>query len=149
VDRNVVAVGLALTLVAACGPQSPRTDIGISVPGTTVDVDALIRAALLLDVASNRAADTLYAPEAVVVANARQRFAHPRFAGVSYGGRITLGSSAVTVEGRWAWAVVDYRWIGSAPNQIEAGRATFVCVRRGQGWRILHLHSSQLLPWDR
>lgn len=148
-DRNVVRALLALVLVVACGPAKPRSDIGVTVAGTTVQVDAVIRAALQLDAGSNRAADTLYASDAVVIANARMRFAHPRFAGISYGGRITLGSSSVTVEGRWAWAVVDYRWIGSQPNQIETGRVTVVCRNDRTGWRIVHAHSSQMLPWDR
>ena len=149
-NRNGVVVVLASVGVwAACGPSKPRSDVGITVAGTTAHVDALIRAALQLDAGSSRAADTLYASDAIVVANGRQRFAHPRFAGISYGGRITLGSSSVTVEGRWAWAVVDYRWIGLEPNQIESGRVTVVCRHDRAGWRIVHAHSSQLLPWDR
>lgn len=143
------AACVALALLGACGPRPARRELGIAVAGTTVDVEALVRAAFTLDAAADRAADTLYAPEAVVVANARQRFAAPRFAGVSYGGRVTLGSTSVTVEGRWAWAVIDYRWIGAQRTQVEAGRATVVCIRRERGWRIIHLHSSQLLPWDR
>src|SRR5688572_8715231 len=86
VARNGVAALAALLLLSACGPRPPRT-VGIAVAGTTVDVDALVRAALQLDAASDRSADTLYAPESQVIANARTRFAHPRFAGVSYGGR--------------------------------------------------------------
>jgi ketosteroid isomerase-like protein len=62
-----------------------------------------------------RAADTLYAPEALVVAN----------------------------------VLVDYRWINSERNQAEAGRATFVCEQKPKGWRIVHVHSSQILPRDR
>jgi len=45
--------------------------------------------------------------------------------------------------------VVDYRWINSERNQAEAGRATFICEQKPKGWRIVHVHSSQLLPWDR
>lgn len=147
-DRNTVVVLATLAGLAGCVTR-PQRQVGIPVAGTTVDVEAIIRAALLLDAAADRNADTLYAAEATVLANARQRFATPRVAGVSYGGRIAVGSSNVTVEGRWAWAVVDYRWIGSQPNQVESGRATVVCVRRERGWKILHLHSSQQLPWDR
>lgn len=143
--RSAALAGLAL--LGACGTR-PRREIGIPVAGTTVEVEGVIRAALQLDAAADRAADTLYAAESVVLANARQRFAAPRFAGVSYGGRMAIGSTSVTVEGRWAWAVIDYRWIGSQRTQVEAGRATVVCVKRDRGWRILHVHSSQLLPWD-
>ena len=52
-------------------------------------------------------------------------------------------------EGRFAWVLVDYRWINSERNQAEAGRATFVCEQKPKGWRIVHVHSSQILPWDR
>ena len=148
-NRYLVLAVATVGVWAACGPSKPRSDFGVTVAGTTVQVDALIRAALQLDAGSSRAADTLYASDAVVIANGRMRFAHPRFAGISYGGRIILGSSSVTVEGRWAWAVVDYRWIGSQPNQIESGRVTVVCRYDRAAWRIVHAHSSQLLPWDR
>ena len=117
--------------------------------GTPDRVDALVRQALTLDGASDRAADTLYAPEAVVVANARVRFATPRFAGVGYGGRITVAAATVTLQGRLAWAMVDYRWLNPTQNQAEAGRATFICEEKPAGWKIVHAHSSQLLPWDR
>jgi ketosteroid isomerase-like protein len=45
--------------------------------------------------------------------------------------------------------LVDYRWINSERNQAETGRATFVCEQKPKGWRIVHVHSSQILPWDR
>src|SRR6266702_4064152 len=88
-------------------------------------------------------------PEALVVANARTRFAAPRFAGVGYGGRVTVAASSVTLEGRFAWILADYRWIGSQRSQVEAGRATFICEQQSRGWKIIHAHSSQVLPWDR
>ena len=83
----------------------------------------MARQALLLDAKGDRAADTLYAPEALVVANARVRLATPRFAGIGYGGRVTVAAAQVTLEGRFAWVLVDYRWINSERNQAEAGRA--------------------------
>jgi len=83
------------------------------------------------------------------VANARVRFAAPRFAGVGHGGRITVAAATVTLEGRFAWVMVDYRWTSSQQNVAEAGRATFICEEKPKGWKIVHVHSSQLLPWDR
>jgi len=91
----------------------------------------------------------LYAQEALVVANARVRSAAPRFAGVGYGGRVTVAAANVTLAGRFAWAMVDYRWVNPAQNQAEAGRATFICEEKPGGWRIIHAHSSQVLPWER
>jgi hypothetical protein len=136
------ATAIALALLGACAPGAAPRAGPMTVLGTTTDVDALVRAALTHDATLDRAADSLYAPEAVVIANARLRFAAPRFAGVSYGGRVTVAAAAVTLQGGWAWAVVDYRWIGA--QQAEAGRATFVVVRRPAGWRIIHAHSSGL-----
>ena len=108
-----------------------------------------MRQALAADAAADRAADTLYAQEAIVVANARTRLRTPRFAGVGYGGRVTIAAATVTLQGRFAWGVLDYRWFNVAQQQAEAGRATFMLESRPAGWRIVHVHSSQLLPWDR
>src|SRR5213593_873567 len=146
------AASLALTLFAACVTHTRRVGVPGAQPvaaGLPDQMQAIARQALTLDAAGDRAADTLYAPDAVVVVNARVRFAAPRFAGVGYGGRITVAAATVTLEGRFAWVMLDYRWINSQQQQAEAGRATFVCEEKGRGWKIVHVHSSQLLPWDR
>src|SRR5213083_3269976 len=143
------AASLALTLFAACVTHTRR----VGVPGAQAvaaglpdQMQAIARQALALDAKGDRAADTLYAPDALVVANARVRLGTPRFAGVGLGGRATVAAAAVTLEGRFAWVLVDYRWVNTERNQAEAGRATFVCEQKAKGWRIVHVHSSQLLP---
>jgi hypothetical protein len=147
--RGVVL--LASALAAACVTHTRRLATGgpVAALGTPELVQDIARQALQLDVSGDRAADTLYAPEALVVANARVRLTTPRFAGVGYGGRVTLAAATVTLEGRFAWVLVDYRWISAERGQAEAGRATFVCEQKPKGWKIVHVHSSQLLPWDR
>jgi len=45
--------------------------------------------------------------------------------------------------------LLDYRWFNLTTNQAEAGRATFVFEEKPDGWKIIHVHSSQVLPWDR
>jgi hypothetical protein len=140
-----------LALLGACSARSAPP--AVPAAGTPDDIEALVRQALLLDAAADRAADTLYSPDAIVVGNARSRLGAPRFAGVSVGGRISIAAATVTVEGRFAWVMVDYRW--ASDTRAEMGRATFVCERRlgaataGSSWKIVHAHSSQLLPWDR
>jgi hypothetical protein len=116
---------------------------------TTSDVDRIVRQALLFDAARDAGADSLYAPDAIVIANARVRLGHPRYAGVGYGGRVTVAAATVTLHGEFAWAMLDYRWINIEQRQAEVGRATFALARRPSGWKIIHAHSSQLLPWDR
>jgi len=148
---------LVAALVGGCVTRTRRLTpagggggvAGITALGTPELVQNMARQALVMDAAAARAADTLYAPEALIVANGRVRLTAPRFAGVAYDGRVTVASAAVTLEGRFAWVVVDYRWVNSQGNQAEAGRATFLFEQRPSGWRIVHLHSSQLLPWDR
>jgi hypothetical protein len=145
------AVLLVAALGAACVTRTRRLapSPGTEAVGTPDLVQEMARQALMLDAKGDRAADTLYAAEALVVANARVRLAAPRFAGVASGGRITVAAATATLEGRFAWVLVDYRWINSERNQAEAGRATFVCEQKPKGWRIVHVHSSQILPWDR
>ena len=138
---------LAATLGAACVTRTRRLapSGATAAVGTPDMVQEMARQAVLLDAKGDRAADTLYAPDALVVANARVRLGTPRFAGVGLGGRATVAAAAVTLEGRFAWVLVDYRWLNSERNQAEAGRATFVCGQKPKGWRIVHVHSSQLL----
>jgi ketosteroid isomerase-like protein len=116
----------------------------------TDDVQNVVRLALTLDAAADRNADTLYASDAVVVGNARIRLAAPRFAGVggAGSGRVTITAANATVSGGLAWVLVDYRWISSAEQRADVGRATVICERRGSGWKIVHAHSSQPLPWE-
>jgi ketosteroid isomerase-like protein len=114
----------------------------------TGDVENVVRLSLMLDAAADRKADTLYTSDAVVVGNARMRLAAPRFAGIGSGGRVTITAANATVSGGLAWVLVDYRWISSTEQRAEVGRATVICERRGSGWKIVHAHSSQPLPWD-
>lgn len=145
--RGSHAALAAVLVLAACAPRTVRPRA--TVLGTPGDVDAVVRLALTLDAAGDRAGDTLYAPDGVVVANAQVRLAPPRYAGVTAGGRLTVTAASVSLQGRLAWVLVDYRWVNTARRLAEAGRATFVCELRGSSWRIVHAHSSQLLPWDR
>jgi len=115
----------------------------------TEEVQAVVQLALTLDAAGDSHADTLYTSDAVVVGNARIRQAAPRFAGITIGaGRVTTTAANATIEGRVAWVLVDYRWVNPAERRAEVGRATIICERRGERWKIAHAHSSQPLPWE-
>jgi hypothetical protein len=139
---------VAVFILAAC-TRTIRPREVTAVGGGTAEVEALVSLALTLDAAGDRHADTLYTTDAVVVGNARMRLAAPRFAGITIGaGRVTISAANATVEGRWAWVLVDYRWANPAERRAEVGRATFICERRGERWKIVHAHSSQPLPWE-
>lgn len=146
--RSALLVALSLWGLG-CTQQRPARAIPQTF-GTSSSIEDMVRLALTLDAAGDRSADTLYASSALVVANGRARLAAPRFAGVGYGGRVTITTANVTIQGRFAWGMMDYRWFNLPQNQAEVGRVTFVCENReAAGWKIVHLHSSQQLPWDR
>src|SRR5258705_8312399 len=74
--------------------------------------------------------------------------AAPRFAGITPGaGRVTISAANATIEGRLAWVLVDYQWVNPAERRAEVGRATFICERRGESWKIVHAPSSHPPPW--
>jgi hypothetical protein len=62
---------------------------------------------------------------------------------------VTITAASENVEGRFAWVLVDYDWTNPVEHRVEPGRATFICERRGESWKIVHAHSSQPLPWER
>jgi ketosteroid isomerase-like protein len=146
--RPYVLLAGALLGSAACVSRTV-TPRGTDAAPTPEALQAIARLAVSLDARNDRGADTLYAPDAVVVANARARLAAPRLAGVGNGGQVTVTAATVTLEGRFAWVMLDYRWTNAEQRLAEAGRATFVFERREPGWKIVHVHSSQVLPWDR
>src|SRR3970040_3083020 len=90
---------LAGAVLGACVSRAV-TPRGVVAAATPDHVENLVRLAVALDAAGDRAADTLYAPDAIVVGNARVRLAAPRFAGISYGGRVTIAAANVNLEGR-------------------------------------------------
>ncbi len=147
--RLATGAALALACAAACVSRTVRPREVTAVGGSgTEEVQAVVQLALTLDAAGDSHADTLYTSDAVVVGNARIRQAAPRFAGITLGGRVTTTAANATIEGRLAWVLVDYRWVNPAERRAEVGRATIICERRGEGWKIVHAHSSQPLPWE-
>lgn len=140
----------AVLVLTACMSRTVRPREITTTGGGTDEVQALVRLALTLDAAGDARADTLYTSDALVVTNSRVRLAAPRFAGIhsAGAGRVTITAANATVEGRLAWVLVDYGWVNPAERRAEVGRATFICERRGDGWKIVHAHSSQPLPWE-
>jgi ketosteroid isomerase-like protein len=143
---------VAVAVLTACTTRTIRprevTAVGGSGSGSA-EVQAVVQLALTLDAAGDSHADTLYTADALVVGNARIRQAAPRFAGITIGaGRVTVSAANATIEGRVAWVLVDYRWVNPTERRAEVGRATVICERRGESWKIVHAHSSQPLPWE-
>ncbi len=144
---------IVMVLISGCVTRTVKQGQPVEVAGNgrPGDAEAVVRLAIALDATGDRSADTLYTPEAIVIRNARGRLAAPRFAGITSttgAGRVTITAATANVEGRFAWVLVDYSWLNPTERGEEAGRATFICERRGENWKIAHAHSSQPLPWE-
>jgi len=144
---------VVMVLISGCVTRTVKQGQPVEVAGNgrPGDAEAVVRLAIALDATGDRSADTLYTPEAIVIRNARGRLAAPRFAGITSttgADRVTITAATANVEGRFAWVLVDYSWLNPTERGEEAGRATFICERRGENWKIAHAHSSQPLPWE-
>jgi len=133
----------AVLLLIGCG-GSRTTGIPILTPGAIEEpVTAVLVAALEAD-SRLQTADSLWDPDATVVANGELRLAPPRFAGVEPGGEVAITSSRLEVRQTLIWVFLEYRWLSVKESVARAGRATVLLTPRseGAGWRIIHLHSS-------
>ena len=136
-------VGL-LWLAASCAGQtrSPATP-PIDPRASEAEINEVIEGALQAD-SRGEAADSLYAPHTVVIADGRARRGPPRFAGVNAGGQVAVANSQLEIRGTAAWGDVEYRWQSNSENLAREGRASFVVTpAQGRaGWWIVQVHSS-------
>ena len=139
-----ISLSSALLLLGCGAAPIPRTSA--APPSDDTDaLEALATFALEADARMERT-DSLFVPDAEIIAAGRRRSGAPRFAGIEAGGQVALGSIRVDQAGDFAWASFDYRWLAPDQNRFHEGRATVVFSRvamaRGRGWRIAHIHSS-------
>ena len=144
---------LLLLLLAGCAhgtaAPAPAGPIPVTLEALAADsiASAMVRRAFDAD-AKLADPDSLYIPNAEVIANGAPRAEAPRLAGVAEGGTVQLGSSRFSVTGNYVWGTMQYRWVPGVPEKrIVDGWATFVIARLKTGeWRILHVHSSTASP---
>ncbi len=140
---------LALLLAAACagatGPAAahgPAPRVVAESPDAQGEVERVLEALVTRDGAGG-APDSLFAPDAIVLAGGNARLAAPRLAGVQAGGQSAITASQISVRDGVAWGVVDYRWFSTDQNLVRLGRATVLLLprRTKPGWWIAQLHS--------
>lgn len=135
-----------LSLLLACGSAAPPTRPVAPLPAGAPVADVLTELATAALAADARLdpVDSLFGPDAEVIADGHRRTAPPRFAGIEAGGQVVVGSSRVDVSGNFAWALLEYRWLAPGQNLIHEGRATliFALASDGRHWRVMHAHSS-------
>jgi hypothetical protein len=90
--------------------------------------------------------DSLWDPDASVVADGSPRYAPPRFAGIDAGGEVAITGSRLEVRQSLVWVAFDYRWISIRDGVAREAKATALLTPRGAGggWRIIHLHTSTI-----
>jgi len=103
-----------------------------------------MQAAFEADARGERA-DSLWAPDATVIADGALRDEPPRFAGIGSGGAVAITQSRLDLRQGVAWLYLEYRWSELKAGAFSEGRATVVLTTGGDDrWRIVHAHSSSV-----
>lgn len=132
----------ALLCLAACGHPTPAAAPSLSPFQVEEPVTATIAAALSAD-SRGEEADSLWDPEATVIADGDIRDAAPRFAGVGRGGQVAITQSRLDLRQNLAWIYFEYRWSALNAGLVREGRATVLLTPVKDGvWKIVHAHSS-------
>jgi hypothetical protein len=142
IASSALVVVLALSGCTTTVTQTPLVEA--ATPSSLEEpITAVIAAALDAD-RRLEPADSLWDPEATIIAGGVERYAPPRFAGVEPGGEVAITSTRLDVRSALAWVYVEYRWISLNEAGAREGRATVLLVPRpdGRGWKITHTHSS-------
>ena len=138
-------VALASVLVGCSGgsPGTAATPVQPASLDLADRVESIVTTALHAEAGAGTA-DTLFLPNALVIANGERRQGAPRFAGIGPGGQVTIGATRVEVGPIHAWVVIEYRWLLTSDNRVREARATAILSAEEGPWRILHLHSSEI-----
>lgn len=141
--RGGSARSALLLLGVACAGRSVGPLAVVSPAVVEEPVTAILNAAIEADLHLS-AADSLWDPEATVVANGTLRYAPPHFAGVDPGGEVAITSSRLEVRQNVVWVFLEYRWLSLRDGLAREGKATVLLTLRPdrRAWRIVHLHSS-------
>jgi ketosteroid isomerase-like protein len=137
---------LAVVGLAACGGS---TSIAIPADLSVAPDDRLseLIAAVLQADAREERLDSMYIPDALIVADGEVRYGIPRFAGIGGRGSVAVTATRLEVRGGIAWAQAEYRWVSAAGDSAREARVTLVLSPNEKGaWRIRHAHSSAPPP---
>lgn len=145
-------MAVAAALVVFTGACTTTTQVQTGRPPTVVaagvdqNVTSIVRLALERE-PFGAAPDSIFSPVAVFIRNGRERNIAPRYAAMGSGGSVRITGMTGDIMPPFAWTLVSYRW--EAPDGTEAeGKATFLLQQTNDRWRIRHVHSSLVLPWQ-
>lgn len=147
----IAALAVATLGCAATPPPEPAMVTPVTTSLEALEADSVAEEFIARLVASESALeepDSLFAPEALVIADGELRRSVPRLAGVGLGGTLQLVTTRVSASGAYVWGVIEYRWLPMFESDaVRVGVATVMVARLRDGsWRIVHLHSSSPAP---
>ncbi len=142
---SVLAAALAACVGRAAGPVTP---MGFDPIREAAAVRGAATAFILEEARGDTAADTLLDAGATLIANGVAVAGPPRLASVLGPGSGTVDALETQLAGDVAWVVAAYRWTAPDGADERRARATIVLERRPAGWRIRHVHSSAVAPWQ-
>ena len=143
--RWIPPSGILVLILGGCGGPAgvPAAPPPVYSPGV---VEEPITSVLLAALDADRrflTVDSLWDPDASVVADGSPRYAPPRFAGIEAGGEVAITGSRLEVRQSLVWVAFDYRWISIRDGIAREAKATALLTpRENGGWRIVHLHTS-------
>jgi hypothetical protein len=131
-----------LVIGLACAKSSPSHS-PTPLSGQAADqITDLVTEALQADARLERA-DSLYDPAVLIIADGNRRGGVPRYAAITPGGKVEVGSSQVEVGKGFAWVYAQYRWMATGSNLARDASLTVILTQSGPtGWKIVHAHSS-------
>jgi hypothetical protein len=132
----------ALVVLGSCTPRPAPVPAAVSPFQIEEPVTATMVAAFDAD-CRGEPADSLWDPEATVIADGALRDGPPRFAGVGLGGQVAITTSRLDLRQSLAWLYLEYRWSALNAGLVREARATVLLSPGVAGrWRIVHAHSS-------
>jgi hypothetical protein len=147
--RAARALGaLALAACAARSGPAPASPLTFDPVSEAAAARAVTETFIAAEARGDEAADTLLAPGADFINSGVLVTLRPRLAAVIGRGEGTVEGVRTQLAGELAWVVAVYRWRGGAEESVGLGRATVILERRTAGWRIRHVHSSAVAPWE-
>ena len=147
--RWTAADALLALVAAGCGATGAvRTPSPAYSPGVIEEpITAVITAALDAD-RRLESADSLWAPDATVIANGELRTAPPRFAGIEAGGEVAVSSSRLEVRQSLVWVYLEYRWLSMTGGLAREGKAA-LRARGPEAGGGFHVGRAWSPTWER
>jgi len=121
--RAAAAAALALGALTLAGcvsrPVATRTQLlAATVSDDVPAIRAAVTAFVLGEARGDQGVDTLLASGADFIVTGTRAANRPRLAGVPGAGTGSVGELRIQVAGDYAWAVVNYGWVGENPADV-------------------------------